>query len=273
MYLYFTSMKIKTAIITLNPGFEKVHELSRLLADQDLRYEVVLAADGREEFPLLEEGEHLDQSKSLKMRLVELTKSEVGCYLSHFRTIKKAYNAGLKRICIIEDDVLIEPDFSEVLDSLEALPEEFEHIRLMGLKRHRRKIICQLDKRHQLTRPVKGLCGTQGYVLNRSGMEKVLQQGCVISEPIDKFYDHFWDIDLKSYCVEPHIIWERPIVESSIVKKSRDNAVNSSSKLLRKYAVKLRQSFKRRVHILKHWNDFLPAEKSAIPMGKTARIR
>ena len=138
-------MKTTIAVITLNPDSKKVHELLSLLADQDLRYEVVLGTDGREEFPPLEEGESLDQSKSLKMQLVELTTSEVGCYLSHFRTIKNAYNEGLERICVLEDDVLIESDFKKVLSSIEKLPDEIEHIRLMGLKRHRRKNVCVIN--------------------------------------------------------------------------------------------------------------------------------
>lgn len=266
-------MKTTIAVITLNPDSKKVHELLSLLADQDLRYEVVLGTDGREKFPPLEEGESLDQSKSLKMQLVELTTSEVGCYLSHFRTIKNAYDEGLERICVLEDDVLIESDFKKVLSLIEKLPDEIEHIRLMGLKRHRRKNVCKVGENHRLTRPVKGPCGAQGYVLSRCGMEKVLQHGHVISEPIDKFYDHFWNTNLKSYCIEPHIIWERPIVESSIIKASRDKATKPLGKRLQKHLIKLQRGFKRRMHIFRHWNDFLPAEKAKIVVGRTARIR
>lgn len=266
-------MKIPIVIITLNPDSAQAYELSNLLTGQGLDYEIALGADGREQFPPLKAGERIDQIKSLKTRLVKLTRSEVGCYLSHFRTIKKFYNAGLDRVCILEDDVLIEPDFKAILASIEALSDEFEHIRLMGLKRHRRKNVFQLDNSYQLTRPVKGLCGTQGYVINRCGMEKVLRHGHVITEPIDKFYDHFWNIKLKSYCVEPHIIWERPVVESSITKESRGRATKPIGKLMRKHVVKMQQGFKRRLHILKHWNDFLPAEKSSGKLGKTARIR
>ncbi len=266
-------MKIPIAIITLNPDSTRVRELSSQLTEQNLTYEIFLGVDGRNEFPSLKEGERIDQSQSLKKQLVELTKSEVGCYLSHFRAIKKFYEAGLKQICILEDDVLIEPYFGEVLHSLEALSKKIEHVRLMGLKRHKRKNVCQLDKRHKLIRPLKGLCGTQGYVVNRCGMRKILHHGNVIAEPIDKFYDHFWDINLRSYCVEPHIIWERPVVKSSISKVSKDEAAKPIGKFLRKHLVKLQRGFKRRAHLLRYWNDFFPAKKSAIPMGKTARIR
>jgi glycosyl transferase family 25 len=260
-------------IITLHPDSEKVRELTSQLTGQGLKYEIVDGVDGREAFPSLEEGESIGQLEALKIRQVELTKSEVGCYLSHFRTIKKSYTAGFERVCILEDDVLIEPDFGEVFRSLENLSDEFEHIRFMGLKLHRRKNVCQIGKRHQLTRPIKGVCGAQGYIINRCGMEKVLQKGHVITEPIDKFYDHFWNTKLRSYCVEPHIIWERPIIKSSIVKASRYVAAKPLGKRLRKHIIKLQRGFKRRVYILKHWSDFLPAKKPDHPMGKTSRIR
>ena len=272
-HTHITEMRTTIKIITLNPNSAEVLELSNLLDSQGLAHDVVPGVDGRKEFPLLEKGESIDQLGSLRTQQIKLTKSEVGCYLSHFRIIKKAYNSGLERVCILEDDVLIEPDFGEVLLSLETLSDEFEHIRLMGLKRHKRKNIRQVSKHHQLTRPVKGLCGAQGYIINRCGMEKVLQHGHVIAEPIDKFYDHFWSINLKSYCIEPHIIWERPITKSSIIKISRDAATKPIGKRLRKHIVKLQRGFKRRMYIMKNWNEFLPAEKSAHVMGKTSRIR
>lgn len=266
-------METTIAIITLNPQSERLQELLSLLDDQGLTARTIQGVDGRKSFPPLAGDERIDQNQSLRMQLVELTKSEAGCYLSHFRTIRGAYDEGLERICILEDDVLIEPDFKEVLSSAEQLPDKVEHLRLMGLKLHKRKNVCKLGKNHRLTRPVKGLCGTQGYVLNRSGMKKVLQSGSIIAKPIDKFYDHFWEIDLKSYCIEPHIIWERPIIKSSITKLPRDKSEKALGEFLRKHAVKLQRGLKRRAYILKHWSDFFPAVKSVVPMGKTARIR
>ena len=266
-------MKTTIVIITLDRTSKQVQELLSLLNNQGLTGKIVAGVDGRENFPELKDGERIDQERSLKMQLVELTTSEIGCYLSHFRTIRNAYDEGLERICILEDDVLIESDFEKVLSSVEKLPDEIEHIRLMGLKRHKRKSVCKVGDSRQLTRPVKGPCGAQGYVVNRRGMEKILRFGGVIAKPIDKFYDHFWDIDLRSYCVEPHVIWERAINESSIVKMCRDKASAPLSKRLKKHIVKLHRSLKRKIYILKNWSDFSFATKPAVAMGKTARIR
>jgi glycosyl transferase, family 25 len=260
-------------IISLEPNSPEVAELLKALKSQSLTAEIRLGVDGRQGMPELEDGESLDQALSLKMRLVELSSGEIGCYLSHLRTIKHAYQADFSRICILEDDVELEEDFSQILAKLETLPDTVELVRLMGLKTHKRKTLCSLGDRHVLARPVKGLCGTQGYVLNRIGMEKIIRLGSALAEPIDKFYDHFWDIDLRTYSVEPHLIWERAKTVSSIPKNSRKKAAKPLLKRLAKHRIKLTRGLKRRAYLFKHRADFFPATLPPGKMGKTARMK
>jgi glycosyl transferase family 25 len=142
----------------------------------------------------------------------------------------------------------------------------------MGLKQHKRKLISLLDHTHWLTRPVKGLCGTQGYVINRIGMQKVIKTGASISEPIDKFFDHFWDIPLQCFCVEPHLIWERPRIKTSVKKQSRGDACKPLKNRIRKHQIKLTRSFRRKLYMLTQISRFFPSQKSFKKTGKTTRI-
>ena len=264
-------MEIPVHIITLTPQAPPVQELKEQLVAQGITAILSSGVDGRKEMPPLQEGESINQHRSLKMRMIELTPSEVGCYLSHYRIIKKAYQSGIPEVCILEDDVLIEKDFKRILQEIEGLPDEVEFMRLMGLKQHKRKLISLLDHTHWLTRPIKGLCGTQGYVINRIGMQKVIEAGASISEPIDKFFDHFWNIPLKSYSIEPHLIWERPRTSSSITKSFKKPSVKSIN--IRHRRIKLTNSTLRRIYISKNWNHFHPSTKTKIPQGKTQHIR
>lgn len=262
-------MNIPVQIITLAPESAPVQELLKQLVKQGIAANTSLAVDGQKEMPSLLPEESINQTQSLKIRLIELSPSEIGCYLSHLRLIKKAYAENIPRLCILEDDVLIENSFKQVLSKIKELPNEIEFVRLMGLKLHKRKILSPLGDSHKLTRPVKGLCGTQGYVINRKGMELVLACGNTISEPIDKFFDHYWDIPLRCYCVEPHLIWERPRTPSSI---TRGNASKSLLKRIRRHQIKLTRSFRRRIYILRQITDFTPASKPTEKPGKTDRI-
>jgi len=265
-------MEIPVHIITLNPKAAPVQKLKGQLAAQGITANLFPGVDGRKEMPPLQEGESINQHRSLEMRMIELTPSEIGCYLSHLRAIKKAYNTGLSRICLLEDDVLVEDTFCAILSEVETLPEEVEFVRLMGLKVHKRKIVSSLGNTHRLTRPVKGLCGTQGYVVNRAGMKKIIERGSEISEPIDKFYDHYWDIDLHSYAIEPHLIWERVADFSTIAKQSRGNATKPLDKRIKKHQVKLSRGNRRRIYMLRHWNEFAGASKPKGKQGRTERI-
>lgn len=259
-------------VITLNSESSHCRALVDALTAQQVNHELVAGVDGRHEMPALSADETLDQARSLGRRQVLLTSSEVGCYLSHLRAIRTAYEAGLERLCMLEDDVELEPSFAEVLTALASLGTDVELVRLMGLKIHKRKLVAPLATEHMLTRPVKGLCGTQGYVINRAGMEKVLRHGAVIAEPFDKFLDHFWEIDLRCYAVEPHVICERPS-ESTIRKNSRDKAAKPFAARLSKHVVKIKRSINRRAYLGQRRAEFHPAEKPAERPGRTARMR
>jgi len=266
-------MTIPIKIITLQPESANVKELLGQLHNQQLEAITQTGVDGRRGSPELLPGEKINQEQSLAMRLIQLTSGEIGCYLSHLRTIREAYEAGIPRICILEDDVLIEPGFKATLEAVEPLPDHVEFVRLMGLKIHRRKIVAPLAQGHHLTRPLKGVCGTQGYVINRSGMKKVIAAGSNLSEPIDKFYDHFWDIDLFSFTIEPHLIWERPRIASSIKKESRSNASKKLPQKIKTHRIKLLRGLKRRCYMLLRYKQFFPASKPNGSIGRTARIR
>lgn len=266
-------MSIPIQVITLNPDSSSVCELQAELKKQGLEAQITIGVDGRLGTPKLIDDERIDQTLSRKMRMVELHDSEVGCYLSHYRLIKQSYKNGCSRICILEDDVLIEPSFAKVLAAIHKLSDVHEFVRLMGLKQKKRKVLQLLAGNHRLIRPHKGLCGTQGYIINRAGMKKVIQEGHQIAEPIDKFYDHYWEFGLKCFCVEPHIIWERNYTQSSIVKESRQRATKSLPARIRKHVVKLSRGFKRRRYIAKRISQFYPAAPQKSKIGKTLRIR
>ena len=264
-----TNPALATYIITLNPGGERAQKLLQSVQRQGINAAFFPAVDGRQGMPELLEGESIEQQRSMNQRLTHLSGSEVGCYLSHLRAIRLAYESGFAHACILEDDIDIEPAFGQVLTLLLDQPEQREFIRLMGLKRQRRKILEKIGGEHTLTRPLKGVLGTQGYLINRAGMLKVLTCGSAIAKPIDKFYDHFWESDLQAYCVEPHLIWEQPNT-SSIA-----HTLNEKSPSLWQYLIykgnKFWRSVRRRIYLRRHRQAFFPAEKSKQKMGKTLR--
>lgn len=223
--------------------------------------------------PSTEGAELLDAETALWRHKTTMTPTEVGCYLSHYRLIRDAYREGHPRVCILEDDVALEPGFGAIFRELETLPEDYEMIRLMALKIRKRKLLQPLgNDTHHLIRPERGLLGTQGYMINRQGMQKFLAHASRIFEAIDKVFDHFYEFDLRHFGVEPHIIWE-VAQPSSVVKSTRQSiSVPIWIKLLFPLG-KLWRSIIRHAYLWKHKDEFYPCEKPAQRPGRSPRLR
>jgi len=260
-------------IITLKPDSENVQSLTKALENQGLQAQLFEAVDGRTTMPPLQPGEKLAKHRTRLRHLCDLTPPEVGCYLSHLRLIRKAWNDGLESICILEDDVKLEPDFARIMDEVAQLPEKVEMVRLMALKIRKRKITQPLGGgTHNLVRPERGWLGTQAYYLNRNGMKKILNTGSTIIEPIDKLYDHFWELGIQLYGIEPHLVYEANTQPSSIIKSNKQNAkVPIWYYILNPFAKGL-FSAGRHIHLLTKRRDFYPASRPQTVTGRSARL-
>lgn len=268
------STKTRYWIITLTPNSERTRALVSSLEDQGIHPRIFQAVDGRRSMPELEPGEEIARFRSRLRRLCDLTSAEVGCYLSHLRLIKQALAADERAICILEDDIRLEPNFAHIMAEIEQLPEHIEMVRLMGLKIRKRKIIQPLGKGcHHLVRPERGWLGTQAYFINRAGMDKVLRYGSRIREPIDKFYDHFWEHGLRVFGVEPHLVFEDNQSASSIQKSNEKRARVPLYYYWLHPLAKGLFSLGRHWHLTVNRNEYYPATFPERSMGRSARIR
>lgn len=269
-------MAIPCWIISFEPPTPSARQLCMELDNQGVEYTVVPAVDGRRAPPELQDPEFLGIGKSLIRHQRLLSNAELGCYLSHYRMLKRAWEVGLERVCILEDDVGLEPCFGQVLSSMTSWGSEVEFVRLMGLKVRKRRTLFPVPdcESHRLVRPERGLCGTQGYVINRPGIRKVLDTACAIGEPIDKYFDHFWETGLRQYGVEPHTIFEREH-PSSIQSQRRNMKRQSLSMELRLVRLldKLRRSLHRHFYLMMNAVEFYPASMPAERIGRTPRIK
>jgi len=229
------------------------------------------AVDGRHVQPSLLPGENLNIQKALVRHQQALTNSELGCYLSHYRAIKQAYDAGYNYVCIIEDDVVVEPQFGDVVRAL--MQENLDLVRLMALKLRRRKVVKELLAGTILTRPERGTLGTQAYLFSRNGMKKFIHHAGDIYEAIDHVLDHFFLYDLDLYAIEPHAAYEL-VRESSIQKKPSSNSLkpNLWQKILHPWA-KLRFSMQRHAFMKAKKEQLYPNELPKQLPGKSARLR
>lgn len=267
-------MSIPCWIISLDPSAPMPSSLAAQLAAQGVDHRFIPGVDGRRGKPPLVGREHIAARRALIRHGKTLTSSELGCYLAHYRAVQRAWDEGLERICIMEDDVSLEDDFARVLAAVAALPEDMEMVRLMALRVRRRKVLSPLPgcDSHRLVRPERGWCGCQAYVVNRRGMKKFLDYACAIFEPVDKVIDHFWEFDLRLYGVEPHVCWENEHPTSIVKVPAQLPPVPLHYRLAAPFA-KLAFSISRHSYLRRHADEFYPAEKPPVRMGRTKRMR
>ncbi|BFM09755.1 hypothetical protein GCM10025791_17990 [Halioxenophilus aromaticivorans] len=241
------------------------------LEQQGVGAEFFTAVDGRSQPPALLPGERLQPHLSLLRLGRTLSNTELACYLSHLRAVQKAYDSGASHVCLLEDDVVIEPNFASTLDAL--VVDELENVRLMALKLRRRKTVKTLPNGVVLTRPERGTLGTQAYLLNRAGMIKFLRHASTIYEAIDHVFDHFYLFDLASYGVEPHVAYE--LGQGSSVSKRPEPAGQQPSWLhrLAYQPTKLWFSLRRHWYLTRHHSLFYPAHYPSSKPGKSPRLR
>lgn len=262
-------MNINIRIITLNTKSNNSLELISAIKHQGLDASFFIGADGRKSLPNLNASEIVNQNQCLKYRLSHLSNSEIGCYLSHYRCILEEYNKGTDKLCILEDDVIIEDDFSSCVSLIFNLENKYELIKLTALKIQKRKPSVKLNESYIITRPSKGTLGTQGYIINRAGMKKVIRKGMPIQKPIDKFYDHFWESLIHTYSIEPYIIWEKKSA-SSILKPKKN--LDASYKDIFKFKIyKIQRSINRFFYKIKYIRSYYPNSKIADFHWKTTR--
>ena len=268
-------MKLACWVISLNPEAENTVKLLASLREQGVPADLFPAVDGRKAMPELLRGEHLNRNLALIRHRKLLTNSEMGCYLSHLRAVRKAYDEGYSHVCLFEDDVVIEEDFAEVL--FEAAKDDIELLRFMALRLRRRKPLREFSAssgvRYRVVRPERGAVGAQAYLMNRRGMKKFIDAALEIYEPVDKLFDHFWLFDLQVCGIEPHTVYELEH-ETSVQKEPDPEAAKPNwwQRLLF-HPVKLWFSIRRHSYMLAHRAEFRPCTMPEGEQGKTSRIR
>lgn len=266
-----TIMSFKAWIIALNPENPVALELKKVLTDAGFEAEIQPAVDGRKAMPALQPGERLSQTRALIHRRAKLTSSEVGCYLSHYRLIRQAYEAGLDHVALFEDDVEAEEGLAEAMRGILTLGQDAHLVRLMSLKIRKRKVVQPLNGAFSLVRPVRGSLGTQGYILNREGMRRILKAGSTLYMPIDSFYDSFFVYNFNCFTIEPHAIYE--LGGPSNIKKT-DGGLDNRLWVRAGWRVyKLFRSVMRKWHKLIHPGEFSPAAMPEGRPGRSARLR
>ncbi len=179
-----------------------------------------------------------------------LADGEKGCYASHLACWQGLLDSPAPGLVVLEDDVLPQPDFRAVVDTIAALPSGWDMVKLIGRE-------ASPDSRRESTRERWPLVGgyelvryrrvpslTAGYVVSRRGAHKLLSTRKPFARPIDVDLRQWWENDLVLRGVVPSAIALAPIEATSSIGARAGDA--GFGQRWRKFVYKLRYSLANR---------------------------
>ena len=125
----------------------------------------------------------------------ELTKGEIGCFLSHKKAWKRLIESGERWACIVEDDVIFSDRAPKYLLSEDWIPQQIEIAQIHSLKRSQEFYIKReiIPLQHaELLSPVHPYpVGCQAYIISRETAIDAIQNSKKVAWPVDEFLFSF----------------------------------------------------------------------------------
>lgn len=167
-------------------------------------FEFVEAVNGQDLKP--EEMDFYDARKRRRYFGRDMLAGELGCLLSHLKIFKKMDRENIPYAVVLEDDVIFEDDFADVLRALFASPVPWDVIRFLGsekiYKRGCRKI-APLTGRYALARLPTAPGGAHGYMLTLDAAREMIRHMRKNWLPIDTLQGRTWETGLETLVVHP----------------------------------------------------------------------
>jgi glycosyl transferase family 25 len=194
----------------------------------------------------------------------DMTRGEVGCLLSHLKAYEIMVEEGIDTALVLEDDVMFEPDFPDVLRALHATPVRWDIVRFLGsekIYRLGRRIIAPLVGRYFMARIPGAHGGAHAYLLTRAAAGVLLEHTRRSWMPIDTLHGRCWETGLESLVVHPAPLHTDPAAGSTISdarfdKTVRLQGIDRTLYPLRRFWFRFTETLgKRRVYWSSWWRD------------------
>ena len=206
---------VQIFVISLNDASERQAHMVKQL--QGIPFQFSPATNGKRltqaEQILCDQLQNNQPSDKYQRRLQKIAQSypallpgEIGCYLSHYQLLQKIARAKIDIAVILEDDIILQNGWHFILEQLKNCNYQWDMVRLCGLRKRRFTKLTALNNDYDLVKLHNVACGTQGYVVNAQGAEKLCQLLEMMLMPVDITLDDYWQYDISLYAVQPYPI-------------------------------------------------------------------
>ncbi|WP_392344156.1 glycosyltransferase family 25 protein [Pseudoalteromonas prydzensis] len=182
-------------------------------------------------------------SKNKKYYHRDLTKGEIGCYVSHMRIWQKMVDENIAVCVILEDDLFIQPHLKNVIEATLEL-QHWDLIKLSDNRDFPFIDTATLQDGLTLGNYKKVPNGGQGYILSLEGAKKLLTRK-PFYRPVDVDMQFHSEVGLHIIGIKPYPVSEDRSFESEIANVNSGRHSNHST-FLRNLKHRIRLYIQRR---------------------------
>ena len=247
-------------VISLLRAESRRLSIARRLQSLGISFEFVDAVDGAE----LDLSKYADRLDERLMRLHnkhQLTCGEIGCFLSHYQLWERMIVKNTAYAVILEDDVILQDDFMEVINALPSIGWYWDVVRLSAFfERRIGHTLCPIGQCRSLVRYKKYTAGTTAYVMSLAGA-KILREYCyMIREPIDMLYEQWWNTGLHFLAINPPVVVDGPQIESTLEQERVEQTTHARANFVltvQQFAIRKQNKLRRLL-----WGALNPPRKT-----------
>lgn len=206
---------MKIFIVNLKKSVERRQKMEEQLLALGLSAEFIEAVDGR----LMSDDERKRVTAEVNYAFLP---GEIGCALSHQKIYRKMIDENIDNALILEDDIVLNEDFKDILDHISISTNAPSVILLSRTNKFFKKPLKKLTRKHSLHKTLHATT-THSYIINNSAANSLLNGLSPVWIVADK-WGLFEDMSLVDvYSVVPH-----PVILSDEAKNSTINITEDS---------------------------------------------
>lgn len=214
---------MKVFVINLERSKDRRTRMQTTLDSMGIPFEFFAGTDGKrlgkEEIDLA-----YDEGRVKRNINRVLSLNEIGCTISHRALYKKIADEGIEKACILEDDIILDEEFPEILAFLDRL--EFSNTVVKLDNYQEKNTPCSLWRRKRIRdgwfykKPVTTQWMAWGYVVDRAAAANILRSWPKIEFMSDDWKRMSAAVELR--CVQPAVVHQNVTVESVIDEDRKD---------------------------------------------------
>ena len=194
---------IPVYVISLARAEERRENMRRQLDALGMGYEIVDGVDGAKLAP----EESPRRVRPVKFKMVygrEMTKGEIGCFLSHCAVLERVAESGVECALILEDDAVLSDDLPNIVKRVNECEWHWDAVLLSAAKRRALDaFLCDLGGGRRLVRYQRKPSTATAYMVRPAGAKKLLAHCAEMWAGIDHMYSEYWNHGAAFYHVDP----------------------------------------------------------------------